>query len=252
MKIEAKLWHLEGQLGLNTIWPSGPSLISNMTHIETWSRYYQGDHSEQVWWRLDQNCSLLPLDCSQGFSMIWPTDLVFVLTWPIFKLDPDIVTMIILSKFDEDWVKTVFTRFFNDLTHCPSFWPDMTHIQTWPRYSQDDHSDQVLIKTGPKLRPLVCLQGFFIIWSGDLLFDPTWLSFKLDQDLSKMRVTVIIIGDYIGSATEAGFPTAFGKIAGGKYDLIYSKSRINHDNQDFKRRISKNNFIRKSAVKVFK
>ena len=43
---------------------------------------------------------LWSLECSQGFSMIWPTDLVFDPTLPIFKLDLDIVKMIILSKFD--------------------------------------------------------------------------------------------------------------------------------------------------------
>ena len=34
---------------------------------------------------------LWSLECSQGFSMIWPTDIVFVPTLPIFKLDLDIV-----------------------------------------------------------------------------------------------------------------------------------------------------------------
>ena len=46
---------------------------------------------------------LWPLECSQGFSMIRPTDLVFDPTWPIFELDRDIVKMIILSKSDDDW-----------------------------------------------------------------------------------------------------------------------------------------------------
>ena len=47
--------------------------------------------------------------------------------------------MIIRSKFDEDWTKTVasrvFTRFFYDLAYWPSFWPQMTHIRTWLRFS---------------------------------------------------------------------------------------------------------------------
>ena len=70
---------------------------------------------------------LWPPVCSQGFSMIWPTDLVFYRAWPIFKLDQDIVKMIILSKFDDDWTKCVasrvFKRFFHDLTYWPSFDP---------------------------------------------------------------------------------------------------------------------------------
>ena len=90
---------------------------------------------------------LWPLECSQGFSMICPTDLVFDPTSPIFELDWDIVKMIILSKFDEEWTKTVasrvFTRFFHDLTYWPSFRPHVTHIRTWLRYCQDDHSEQV-------------------------------------------------------------------------------------------------------------
>ena len=115
-----------------TFWPS---FWPNVTHTQTKLRYCQDDHSEQVWWRSDQKCGLL--ECSQGFSMIWPTDLVFDPASPIFELDWDIVKMIILSKFDDDWAKTVasrvFTRFFNDLTYWPCFWPDMTYIRTWPR-----------------------------------------------------------------------------------------------------------------------
>ena len=87
------------------------------------------------------------LKWSQGFSMIWPIDLVFDQTWPIFELDRDIVKMIIPSTFDEDWTKTVasivFTRFFHDLTYWPCFWPDMTHVRSSPRNCQDDHSEQV-------------------------------------------------------------------------------------------------------------
>ena len=39
--------------------------------------------------------------------------------WPIFELDRDIVMMIILSKFDEDWTKTVASRVFTSqrMTH---------------------------------------------------------------------------------------------------------------------------------------
>ena len=125
-----------------TYWPS---FWPNVTHIQISLRYCQDDHSKQVWWRLESK--MWPLECSQGFSMIWPTDLVCEPTWPIFELDRDIVKMIILSKFDDDWTKTVafrvFTRFFFELTYWPCFWPHMTHIRTLPRYCQDDHSEQV-------------------------------------------------------------------------------------------------------------
>ena len=48
----------------------------------------------------------------------------------------------------------------------------MTHIQTWPRYCQDKHSDQVSSKSGRKW-PLECKQEFPKICPGDLFFDPT-------------------------------------------------------------------------------
>ena len=38
------------------------------------------------------------------------SDLLFDPTSLMFKLDPDIIMTNILSKFEEDWVKTVATR----------------------------------------------------------------------------------------------------------------------------------------------
>ena len=115
-----------------TYWPS---FWPDMIHIRTWQSLMK--IGPKLW----------PLECSQGFSMIWPTDLVFDPTSPIFETEWDIVKMIILSKFDEDWTKTVasrvFTRFVHDLTYSPSFWPNVTHIRSWLRYCQDDHSEQV-------------------------------------------------------------------------------------------------------------
>ena len=46
------------------------------------------------------------------FSMIWPTDLAFDLTWPIFEHVQNIVKMIILSKSDDDWTENVASRVF--------------------------------------------------------------------------------------------------------------------------------------------
>ena len=130
---------------------------------------------------------LRPLEGSQGFSMICSTDLVFDPTFPIFELDRDIVKMIILTQFHEDWTKTVasrvFTRLSYDLTYWPRFWPVMTHIRTWPRYFQDNHSEQSLMKIGPKLWPPECSQGFSMIWPSDLVFDPKRSIFKLGWEL---------------------------------------------------------------------
>jgi len=41
------------------------------------------------------------------FFQIWPGDLVFDPTWPIFELGLDIVKTNILTKFDQNWVANV-------------------------------------------------------------------------------------------------------------------------------------------------
>jgi len=41
-----------------------------------------------------------PLECKQEFPKIWPSDLVFDLTWPILKLGLDIVKTNILTKLN--------------------------------------------------------------------------------------------------------------------------------------------------------
>ena len=144
MKIGQKLWPLERSQGFLKIWPT--DLVFDLT----WPILeLDWDIVKMIIWAslMKIGRKLWPLECSQGFLKIWPTDLVFDPTWPIFELDRDIVRMIILSKFDDDWTKTmasrVFTRFFYDLTYWPCFWPNMTHIWTWLRYCQDDHSEQV-------------------------------------------------------------------------------------------------------------
>ena len=122
-----------------------PSFWADMTHIRTWLRYCL---RWSFWASLMKiGPKLWILECSQGFSMIWPTDLVFDPTWLIFKLDPDFIKANILTNFHDDWMHNVacivFTRFFYHLTYWPSFWPHMTYIRTWPRYCLDDHAEQV-------------------------------------------------------------------------------------------------------------
>ena len=84
------------------------------------------------------------LELTQGFSKIWPSDLVFHLSWPIFKPVRDIIKENILSNFQEYWTENMacraYTMFFLDLTWWPSFWP-MAHFHTISRYNQDKHSD---------------------------------------------------------------------------------------------------------------
>ena len=170
-----------------TYWPS---FWPRKTHIRTWPIFKK--ISQKMW----------SLECSQVFSMIWPTDLVFDPGRSIFELDQvwlrldqncglygvhkvflcfDLLTYFlirddpfsILAKFDKDWTKTVasrvFKRFFHDLTYWPSFWPAMIHIQFWP----------ISMKIGPKLWPLECSKGFSLIWPSDLVFDPGWSIFNL-------------------------------------------------------------------------
>ena len=56
------------------------------------------------------------LDCTQGFSKIWFSDLVFDPTWHIFEL----IQTNILTKFHDNQTENVasrqYTMFFLDLT----------------------------------------------------------------------------------------------------------------------------------------
>ena len=51
-----------------------------------------------------------------------------------------------LSKIHDDCLKNVttrvLTRFSADLASWPSFWPQVTQFQTWPRNHQDKHFEQ--------------------------------------------------------------------------------------------------------------
>ena len=55
IKIEAKLWPLEGEQGFEQNWPS---FWSDMTHIQSGLRYHQDKHSGIGSWRLKQNRGL--------------------------------------------------------------------------------------------------------------------------------------------------------------------------------------------------
>ena len=53
-----------------------------------------------------------PLEHTQGFSKIWPSDLVFDLTWPIFKLIQDFIKTNILTMFHDYQIKIVASRVY--------------------------------------------------------------------------------------------------------------------------------------------
>ena len=59
-----------------------------------------------------------PVELTQGFSKIWPSDLVFDRIWPIFKLVPDFIKSNILTKFHayqtENVASRECTKFFYD------------------------------------------------------------------------------------------------------------------------------------------
>ena len=48
-----------------------------------------------------------PVECIHGFIQIWPSDLVFGSTWPIFTWGLAFIKINILTKFHEDLIKTV-------------------------------------------------------------------------------------------------------------------------------------------------
>ena len=61
-----------------------------------------------------------PLECQQGFLLIWPGDLGFDPKWPSFKLDLEIIKTSILSKILDDWFKNVTYRVLTLFDLTPS------------------------------------------------------------------------------------------------------------------------------------
>ena len=114
-----------------------PSFLPQVTQFQTWPRNHQDKQFEQdSWWLLE----MWPLECWQGFPLIWPGDLTFDPKWPTFELDLEIIKTNILSKIHDDCFKhvtaRVSTRFSADLAWWPSFWPQVTQFRTWPRSHQ--------------------------------------------------------------------------------------------------------------------
>ena len=124
MKIGPKMWPLECSQWFSMIWPYWPSFWHNLDPLSNFTKILWG---WSFWASLMMiGPKLWTLECPQGFSMIWPNHLVSDLIWPIFKLNWDIVKMIMLSISDNNWTKNlafrVFTKIFYDLTYWPSFW----------------------------------------------------------------------------------------------------------------------------------
>ena len=56
-----------------------------------------------------------PLKCKQDLSKIWPSDLLFDPTTPIFERVQGLIITNILTKFEEDWIKIVASRVLTPL-----------------------------------------------------------------------------------------------------------------------------------------
>ena len=52
-----------------------------------------------------------------------------------------------------------------------------------------------------KMWPLEWLQGFLLVWPGDLVFDPTWPSFILDLEIIKTNILSKIHDDCLKNVT---------------------------------------------------
>ena len=58
-----------------------------------------------------------------------------------------------------------------------------------------------------KMWPLEHQEGFPLIWSGELVFNIKWPSFKLDQEIIKTNILSNIYDDYFKNVTSGVFET---------------------------------------------
>ena len=88
-----------------------------------------------------------PIERSQGCPFIWPLDLVNDPRWPTYELGLEIIKVYILIKYHEVLMTNVAYREVTSLslylTPWPNYWPQMTHVRTWPRNHQGLHADQI-------------------------------------------------------------------------------------------------------------
>ena len=117
-----------------------PSFWPQVTQFRTWPKNHQDKHFEQDSWWLLKNVTARVLT---NILLIWSGDLVLDSKWPSFELDLENTKVNILSKIHNDCFKNVIprviTRFYADLARWPSFWTQVTQLQTWPRNHQDKH-----------------------------------------------------------------------------------------------------------------
>ena len=132
-----------------------------------------------------------PQERTQGFSKIWPSDLVFDPTWPIFQLLRNFIATNILTKFHDCQTGNVacraYTRFLriwsNDLVLTRH---DIFSNSSYISSRKTFWASSMII--GLKMWPLERTQNFSEVWISDLVFDPTWPNFKLISDLIKTNI----------------------------------------------------------------
>ena len=117
--------------------------------------------SRQSFWPIIMSIRLemWPLERIQGFSKFWPSDLIFDPTWPNFKLVQSLIEGSILTIF----------------------------MCIWP----------IFMSITLKMWPLERIHGFYRIWPSDLVFDPTWHSFELVQDLIEADILTIFMNIWL-------------------------------------------------------
>ena len=87
----------------------------NMTYFQSHPRFHWNSSeisSEQTFWPSFMSIwlKIWPLQRTQGFSQICPSDLVFDPTWPILEPVWYLIEAKILTKFHEYWAKNVASR----------------------------------------------------------------------------------------------------------------------------------------------
>ena len=130
---------LPGDLVSDSKWPSfEPNLeINKMNILSNIHDDYLKNVTSGVSTRFSSDLAWWPC--------FWP--IVFDPKWPSFKHDLKIIKTNTLSKIHDDCLKNVtarvLTSFSFDLARWPSFWPQVTQFQTWPRNHQDKNLSKI-------------------------------------------------------------------------------------------------------------
>ena len=133
-----------------------------------------------------------PPEGTQGFSKIWPIDLVLDLTWYIFQLVWDFIKTKILTKFHDNQAENVASRAYTRVFFFKISSSDLFFYQTRPifKFIQDLMKKNILsfMTIRLKMWPLEHTLGFCKILPIDLIIDLTWPIFELSWDFIKTNI----------------------------------------------------------------